>query len=118
LVEQALRSNPDTEAAQAALRQAFENYIAQEGGLYPQVNGNASLGRQQSTASNGRQSDLFNAGVSVSYLIDAFGSVGATIEAAQAQQENSRFQLEATYLTLTSNVITAAIQAAFARRPR
>ena len=112
LVTQALKANPDIEAAQAALRQAFENYIAQQGALYPQVNGTAQIGRQQSTNSSGSQSDLFNAGVSVSYLFDTFGGVRRTIESAQAQQENSRFQLEATYLTLTSNVITAAIQAA------
>jgi NodT family efflux transporter outer membrane factor (OMF) lipoprotein len=117
LVEQSLRANPDIEAAQAALRQAFETYIAQKGGLYPQVNGTAQLGRQQvssttNRSANGSQSDLFNAGVTVSYLIDAFGSVQRSIEGAEAQQENQRFQLEATYLTLTSNVITAAIQAA------
>jgi outer membrane protein TolC len=34
------------------------------------------------------------------------------VEASGALEENSRFQLEATYLTLTSNVITAAIQEA------
>ena len=112
LVEQALRANPDIEAAQAALRQAFENYVAQEGALYPQVNGTAQLGRQQSTNNAGSRTDLFNAGVSVSYLFDTYGAVRRGIEASQAQQENFRFQLEATYLTLTSNVITATIQAA------
>jgi NodT family efflux transporter outer membrane factor (OMF) lipoprotein len=111
LVEQALRANPDVDAAQATLRQAHENVIAQRGALFPQVNGSGQLGRQQSTQT-GSTLDLFNASVSVSYLIDAFGGVQRSIEATGALEENSRFALEATYLTLTSNVITAAIQEA------
>ena len=98
-------------SAQAALRQSAENYLAATGQLYPQVNGTAQLGRQES-ATTGKQLDLFNATVSVSYLVDAFGGVERTLEASAATEENSRFQLEATYLTLTSNVITAAIQTA------
>ncbi|HXJ01671.1 MAG TPA: efflux transporter outer membrane subunit [Micropepsaceae bacterium] len=111
LVTQALRANPDIDAAQATLRQAHENVIAQQGALFPQVNGTGQVGRQQSTTTRNTL-DLFNASVSVSYLIDAFGGVQRSIEAQGALEENSRFTLEATYLTLTSNVITAAIQEA------
>jgi len=111
LVEQALKNNPDVNAAQATLRQAHENVLAQRGALFPQVNGDAQTGRQQSTMTLNTL-DLFNASVSVSYLIDAFGAVQRSVEATAALEENSRFALEATYLTLTSNVITAAIQEA------
>jgi NodT family efflux transporter outer membrane factor (OMF) lipoprotein len=115
LVEQSLRANPDIDAAQAALRQAHESYLAQEGPLFPQVNGTAAVSRQE-TSANGRALgapfNLFNASVSVSYLVDVFGAVRRSVEASGALEENSRFQLEATYLTLTSNVITAAIQEA------
>ena len=115
LEEAALRANPDLETAQASLRQAHELYLAQEGSLYPQVNGSAAISREQ-TSSSGRASgtpfDLFNAGVSVSYTPDVFGGISRSIEAQAANEENVRFQLEATYLTLTSNVITTAIQAA------
>ncbi len=111
LVDQALRANPDIDAAQATLRQAHENYLAQEGSFFPQVNGSGSFGRQQLTTT-GKSFDLFNASVSVSYLVDVFGQVRRSVEASGALEENSRFQLEATYLTLTSNVITAAIQEA------
>jgi NodT family efflux transporter outer membrane factor (OMF) lipoprotein len=110
LVEQALRAYPDLAAAQAALDQAHDNLIAAEGAQFPQVNGTAQTGRQRSTS--GKTLDVFGAGVTVSYLIDAFGSVQRSIEASAATEENARFQLEATYLTLTSNVITAAIQEA------
>jgi NodT family efflux transporter outer membrane factor (OMF) lipoprotein len=115
LEEEALRANPDLETAQASLRQAHELYLAQEGSLYPEVNGNAQISRQQ-TVSGGRGAsspfDLFNAGVGVSYTPDVFGGIRRSIEAQAANEENVRFQLEATYLTLTSNVITTAIQAA------
>jgi len=111
LVEQALRANPDLEAAQAALRQAGENYLATAGTLQPQVNGSGSVSRQKST-STGSTFDLFSSSVSVSYVVDAFGALRRTLEASGALEENSRFQLEATYLTLTSNVIITAIQQA------
>jgi len=49
LVEQALRAKIRTiEAAQASLRQAHDNLIAQQGPLFPQVNGTGQFGRQQS----------------------------------------------------------------------
>jgi NodT family efflux transporter outer membrane factor (OMF) lipoprotein len=111
LVLESLKANPDLEAAQAALRQAEQNYVAAEGPLYPQVNGSGSLTRQRSTTT-GHVFDLFNASVSVSYIFDVFGGIERSIEASGALEENSRFQMEATYLTLTSNVITAVIQEA------
>ncbi len=115
LEEEALRANPDLETAQASLRQAHEQYLAQVGQQYPQVNGNASITREavsQSGRTAGTPFDLFNAGVGVSYVPDVFGGISRSIEAQAANEENFRFQLEATYLTLTSNVITTAIQAA------
>jgi|SRR5882672_3977891 len=108
LVEQALKANPDLDAAQAALRQAGETYLATAGGLLPQVNGTASASRQQTTTGKS-PFDLFTSTVTVSYLVDAFGSLRRALEASGALEENSRFQLEATYLTLISNVIITAI---------
>jgi NodT family efflux transporter outer membrane factor (OMF) lipoprotein len=115
LEDQALRANPTIEQAQAALRQAHENLLAQRGQLYPQVNGTVSVLREQlSSGGNpvGPPFNLFNTSINVSYLADVFGAVRRSIEASAALEEDSRFQLEATYLTLTSNVITTAIQVA------
>ncbi len=39
LVREALRANPDIDAAQAALRQARENFYAQQGSLFPTITG-------------------------------------------------------------------------------
>src|SRR5205085_6479935 len=101
LEEEALRNNPDIETAQANLRQAHENYLAQTGQIFPQLNANATIAREQ-TSANGRAVgtpfDLFSAGPSVSYTADVFGGIARGIEAQAAVEENSRFQLEATYL--------------------
>ena len=122
LVEQALKSNPTLTAAQASLRQAQENVYAAEGTLYPSVNAGLSATRQQT---NGAQSGhpgtagslftLYNASVSVSYSLDIFGVTRRTLESLEAQAEYQRFQLEAAYLTLTSNVVTTALQEASLR---
>lgn len=53
--------------------------------------------------------DLWNAGVSVNYTLDLWGGVRRGIEESAAQAEYQRDTLEATYLTLTTNVVSAAI---------
>ena len=51
----------------------------------------------------------------VSYTPDVFGGTRRNVESLQAQADNQRFQLEATYLTLTSNIVVAAVQEASLR---
>jgi len=118
LVKESLRANPDVDAAQAALRQARENFYAQQGALFPTITGNAS-GQQQlsSPAAQGQTGASVLYGVTstslnVSYTPDVFGGVRRQVESKEALAEAQRFQLEATYLTLTSNVVVAAINLA------
>jgi len=121
LVERALKANPNLQAAQATLRQAQENVYAAEGTLYPAVNANGSVVREKTNgAQNGQRAPgsvftLYNASVSVSYGIDLFGAARRGMESVEAQQEFQRFQLEGAYLTLTSNVVTTAVQEASLR---
>jgi NodT family efflux transporter outer membrane factor (OMF) lipoprotein len=125
LVEQALKSNPDVGAAQASLRQAHELYSAQWTGFFPTVQGNFSGARAKNavgTIANPTSMpqvnpyyDLYTAQLSVSYLPDVFGATRRSVEAAKAQAEGNRFQLEATYLTLSSNVVVTAVQEASLR---
>jgi NodT family efflux transporter outer membrane factor (OMF) lipoprotein len=121
LIAEALRSNPSLQAAQASLWQAKENLYAQAGTLLPNVDANSSATRQQfSPATFGAAGaptifNLFQATVNVSYAPDVFGGKRRQIEATEALAEYQRFELEATYLTLTSNVVTAVIQAASLR---
>jgi NodT family efflux transporter outer membrane factor (OMF) lipoprotein len=118
LIEQALKANPDLQAAQAALREAKENVYAQRGALFPAVDATASASRQKSSIASATPSsiyNLYNASVSVSYTLDLFGGTRRRVEALAAQAEDQRFQLEAAYLTLTSNMVTAAVQEASLR---
>jgi NodT family efflux transporter outer membrane factor (OMF) lipoprotein len=118
LVRESLQANPDVDAAQAALRQARENFYAQQGGLFPTLGANGS-GQQQlaSLASQGlgNSSTMFGvtaASLNISYAPDVFGGVRRQVESKEATAEFQRFQLEATYLTLTSNVVVAAVNLA------
>lgn len=121
LVEEALKANPTVAAAQASLRQAKELYFAQQGGLFPQIAGNASGTKQLvQNASSGLtgNSGVFGvatASLSITYSLDLFGGVRRQVESQAAQAEYQRFQLEGTYLTLTSNVVTAAVNLASLR---
>jgi len=121
LITEALQANPSLQAAQAALWQAKENLYAQRGKLLPLVDANSSAERQQfSPAAFGGTGapslfNLYQASINVSYAPDVFGGQRRQIESVQSQAEYQRFELEATYLTLTSNVVTAAIQEASLR---
>jgi NodT family efflux transporter outer membrane factor (OMF) lipoprotein len=121
LVAEALRANPNLQAAQAALWQAKENLYASAGALLPSVDGAANVTRQQFSPSEfgfpgGPEIfNLYQATVNVSYTPDVFGGLRRQIEANAALAEYQRFELEATYLTLTSNVVTAAVQEASLR---
>ena len=121
LIAEALRANPSLQAAQATLWQAKENLYAQAGVLLPNIDANSSATRQQfSPATFGGAGapsifNLYQATVNVSYAPDVFGGKRRQIEASEALAEYQRFELEATYLTLTSNVVTAAVQVASLR---
>jgi NodT family efflux transporter outer membrane factor (OMF) lipoprotein len=121
LIEQAIAQNANLEAAQATLRQAHETARAQAGTLLPQFDLNGSGTRQQaSPAQFGAQGgpilyNLYNATVNVSYTLDVWGGKRRSLEASEAQADYQRFQVEATFLTLTSNVVTTAIQEASLR---
>ena len=120
-IHRAIASNANLQAAQATLRQAQENAAAQVGTLLPSIDANGSATRQQaSPAQFGGAGapftfNLFNTTVNVSYALDVFGGKRRAVEASEAQAENQKFQLEATFLTLTANVVTTAIQEASLR---
>ena len=128
LTERALKNNPDLAAAQAALRVAQANVAAGRAAFLPTVSGDFSASRQMTPVTppapdeNGNlvlaespPFSLYTGQVAVSYTPDVFGGIRRNVESLQAQSENQRFQLEATYLTLTSNIVLAAIQEASLR---
>jgi len=122
LIEQSLKNNPDIQAAQAALLVARENVLAQRGAYYPSVSGGFSAARQKTSAEispvpsqNILNFSLFTPQVSVSYVPDVFGLNRRTMESLRAEQEQARFALAATHITLSSNVAMGAIQEASLR---
>ena len=120
LVTEALRANPSVQAATAALRQANENTAAQRGSYYPTVQAGFDATRQRDAvgvlapnlASGTALYNLYTPQVTVTYVPDVFGLNRRQVESLAAAAESLRFQLDATYLTLTANVVTAAVQEA------
>jgi len=115
VIEEALKASPDLQSAQAALRAAQEQLSAQQGAFLPSVSASLAPTRQKQPISAGQGASPFNlhtAQVSVSYTLDAFGGNRRQVEGLQAQAEQQKFLLEAAYLTLTSNVVEAAVQEA------
>lgn len=143
LVEMAFKNNPSIANAQAALRQAAENTAAQRGFFYPTVALNYSFERQKvagnlaSSVAPGVQGNgtviepvqnpkgpIYNsplyynfhtAQATVSYSPDVFGLNRRQVESLDAQREAQAFNLEAAYMTLASNLVSAVIQEASVR---
>ena len=123
LVEEALRANPGVQSAQAALRQANELVAAQRGFFLPTVQAGFTPTRQKNpvgtlapTLSSGAPIyNLYTAQLSVGYTLDVFGGNRRQVESLLAQADVQRFELEATYLTLSTNVVLAAVQEAATR---
>lgn len=122
LIERAFKANPDLKAAQAALAVARENVLAQKGSYFPSLDASFGASRNKTagtlspnTASGALYYSLYTPEVSVSYTPDVFGLNRRTVESLQAQTEQQRFALAATYLTLSANVVNAAVQEASLR---
>ena len=121
LIAEALKANPTLDAAQATLREAQQNTAAEKGVFFPGISGNFSTTRQKISGAafgNPNSSSLFTlttGSVSVSYGLDIFGGERRQLESTEALEEYQRYELEAAYLTISSNVVTAAIQEASLR---
>ena len=122
MVRQALAGNPTVAAAHAALREAQDLYKAQRASLLPTVQGGLDAQRARNpldTLANPTSLpqvnpyyNLFTAQLTLSYMPDVFGGIRRSLEATRAGVESTRFELIATYVTLSSNVVTTAVQEA------
>ena len=136
LIERAFKANPSIESAQAALRQAQEYVTAQQGFFYPTVGVSYSPSRNKLAGNMGNNSpgvqgdgtvilpaspnapvyyNFHIAQLTVGYVPDVFGSNRRQVESLQAQLNTQRYQLEAAYITLASNIVAAALQEASLR---
>ena len=117
LIEQSLANNPDLKAAQAALTQARENALAQRGSYYPSVSAGFAANRQKTPgtisptpSTSAYVYSVYTPQVSISYAPDVFGLNRRTVESVDAQAQAVRFQMIATHVTLSTNVVVAAVQ--------
>ncbi len=137
LIARAYAASPTLAAALATLRQAQENVYAQRGFFFPTIQASYNLqrtklsGNTASSAAPGVQGNGENlqplgpaqpltytfhtAGLTVGYTPDVFGGNRRAVESLQAQADQARYQLQAAYVTLASNVVAAAIQEASVR---
>jgi NodT family efflux transporter outer membrane factor (OMF) lipoprotein len=122
LIEDALKHNADLQTAQATLRVAYQNAEAQKSAFWPTVDGNYNSFTQKASTdvsppgnTTGPYLRLHTLQLNVAYTPDVFGLTRRGVESAEAQTAMQQYQLEATYLTLTSNVVAAAVQEASLR---
>jgi NodT family efflux transporter outer membrane factor (OMF) lipoprotein len=142
LVKRALARSPTIEAAEATLRGSQFDVYAQLGYFAPTVSAGYSFERQQLAGNEGGNApgvqgngqnittsqttsgppynqpvtfNLHTAQLTVGYTPDVFGSNIRAVEALRATSRYQRFQLEAAYITLASNVVAAALQEALVR---
>jgi NodT family efflux transporter outer membrane factor (OMF) lipoprotein len=117
LIEQALKANPNIEAAKAALVQAHELTLSGQAAFFPTVQGNLGASRNltpsatlsPATSTSNPYYSLYTTQLSVSYMPDVFGGTRRQVEALAATEEQQRWQLEAAYLTLTGNLVAAVV---------
>jgi len=138
LVEQAFQANPNIPAARAALAQAQELVRAQRGFYYPSIAAGVQAERVKVAGNSTQSSSLgiqgngenlgqplqpavplyyqfYTAGLTVGFVPDVFGANWRQVESLAAQADAQHLALEATYITLASNVVGAAIQEASLR---
>jgi NodT family efflux transporter outer membrane factor (OMF) lipoprotein len=125
VLEQAIAGNRTLVAAKATLAAALEQVNIARGGLYPQVDLNASAQRaKNSGAQLGLKTlpsqfppyfNVFRVGPAVSYAVDVFGGTRRAIEQSEALADVEDYQLDAAYLALTGNAVTQALTIASLR---
>ncbi len=120
MIREAIEENPGLQSAQARLRQSQENLRAGYGVFFPQIGGSFDATRQKfspqkfGSSSPSNIFNLFTASATISYVLDVFGGQRRTIESLSAQVDQQNYTTQAAYLTLTGNIVNAAIaQAAY-----
>ena len=119
VMAQAMADNPGVDAAQASLRASQDNLRSGYGIFYPAIDADAGVTRERANLisigqKGGSVFNLFTLSASVSYALDLFGGQRRLVESLHAQVDVARATEQATYLTLSTNVVNTMIaQAAY-----
>jgi NodT family efflux transporter outer membrane factor (OMF) lipoprotein len=116
LITQAVAGNRNLAAAQANLAASHEAVLVAAGGLYPQVDFNASVERQRNNFQAfgiqlfpPKEFNTYSLGPTVSYNFNPAGPRRHEVERLQALEDFQNHELKAAYLTLTGSAVTEAI---------
>lgn len=120
VIAQALAANPSIAAAQSSLRAAHEDMLAEKGSLFPSLTGNTSsseirtaTGAVAPTSATGRpEYSLYTGQLGIAYSLDVFGLTRRQLESMAATADMQRFELEAAYVSITTNIVMAAAEEA------
>ncbi len=122
LIAAAIEHNPSIQAADAAIKIAYFNAEAQKGAFLPTAAFNSTdnyirQSFQQQFQNNAPTNPfgLFLKQLTITYNVDIWGGNRRSVESLEAQTDLQRYQLEAAYLALTSNVAAAAVMEASLR---
>ena len=105
------------------MREAHENTLGQNGPYFPTVTAGFDASRNLTPVealspagpTGNPYYSLITPQLRVSFVPDVWGENRRAAESLAAQEQSQRYQLEATYLTLTSSVVTGAVQEASLR---
>jgi NodT family efflux transporter outer membrane factor (OMF) lipoprotein len=115
VISEAIAHNAGLEAAQASLRQSEDNLRSGYGIFYPQVEAEAGATRQRYSPLKigegvpGSVFNLFTLSATVTYALDLFGGQRRMVEGLRAARDVARATEEATYLTLSANIVNTVI---------
>ncbi|WP_231877988.1 efflux transporter outer membrane subunit [Gluconobacter sp. DsW_056] len=122
LVDQALANNQSLRAMQQGLKSAWEQRRIEGAGLYPTLSASFNPTRNKTSKvyspvpnSNVWLYNVHTAQLNIGYVPDLWGGTRRAIEAAGAQADLQKFQLEATALTMISDLVNATIEEATIR---
>ncbi|MDR3467434.1 MAG: TolC family protein, partial [Xanthobacteraceae bacterium] len=105
LIRMSVEHNPSLQSAEAAIKVAEFNALAQRGLFFPQVGANYTPSYNLESALNPNSNittpfGLHTVQLNISFVPDVWGSNLRSVESLDATAENQLFQLEAAYLAL------------------
>lgn len=116
LVEQALANNQSLKAMQNSLKAAWEQRRVEGAALYPSISAQFIPSRNKTSKTlspvpnnNSWLYNLHTAQLNIGYVPDLWGGTRQAIKAGGAQADIQHAQLEATALTMVSDLVTATI---------
>jgi NodT family efflux transporter outer membrane factor (OMF) lipoprotein len=118
VMHRAINGNFDLAAADATIAQAHEAVVGAKGGLYPQVDYGAQLGRARADAGGllkPATASFYAVGPVANFDFDVFGGTKRLVEKQAALADFQKHRYDAAYLTLTGDVANEALLLASAR---